>query len=436
MVAGRHSHSSDVVAVRVVVVAVSFDVLAVNGRPVDAERHQHRRKRIAKLVLAGFALLLCKRAPRARPGSAPSRRWRRPASGWRRRLVRLHDVRGRQRIGRRGRRAGEWPSRPDRLPAAAVVPVAPSELVFPIDREVIRPIERPTHRVRRFVALRVHVVLHFLRREDDELPGFFRIRLAEHRRTRDDARRVDVFLHQHRRQRQHVADVVEAVPRVVYRELVGGPQRHAEQIANRVVVFGAVEAPRRHASRIGCRAVRTRGNDAGQVANPSRDCRGVGRGQRRHRARRHLARDDLVEHLLPHVDSRTSGSAVEKRLEAQACPPAACRCGIARNCASEQAPPSDGIRPALPAASTDRTRWCPPLHRGRDGGAAPRISSVTFILEPHAQAKTDVAFRIFTSGALRRVDDAESVQIAHGSIRIELQVRDVQVASGSRTSAC
>src|SRR6185503_4802105 len=49
-------------------------------------------------------------------------------------------------------------------------------------------------------------------------------------------------------------------------------------------------------------------------------------------------------------------------------------------------------------------------------------------LEPHAQAQTDVTFRVFASGALRRVDDAEAVQIAHRSIRIELQVRYVRAA--------
>jgi hypothetical protein len=68
--------------------------------------------------------------------------------------------------------------------------------------------------------------------------------------ARDALRGGHVFFHQRRRQRQHVGDVVEAIAGVVLREIVGGPQIHAEQIANRVVVFRAVQPARGHAAGI------------------------------------------------------------------------------------------------------------------------------------------------------------------------------------------
>ena len=68
-----------------------------------------------------------------------------------------------------------------------------------------------------------------------------------------------VFLHQRRRERQHVADVVEAVAGVVLREIVSRTQLDAQQIPNRVVVFLAVQPPRGHAAGI-------RRGDAGRSA--------------------------------------------------------------------------------------------------------------------------------------------------------------------------
>ena len=76
------------------------------------------------------------------------------------------------------------------------------------------------------------------------------VRRPEQRQPRDPIRRRDVLLHQHRRQRQHVRDVVEAVPRIVLRKVVRRFRVYAEKVANRVVVLGAVQAPRRDASRI------------------------------------------------------------------------------------------------------------------------------------------------------------------------------------------
>ncbi len=74
---------------------------------------------------------------------------------------------------------------------------------------------------------------------------------AEDRGARDPIRGDQVFLHERRRERQHVRDVVEAVPGVVLRKVVRRPQVDAQQIPDRVVVLGAVQTPRGHASRVG-----------------------------------------------------------------------------------------------------------------------------------------------------------------------------------------
>src|SRR4029450_7258458 len=61
----------------------------------------------------------------------------------------------------------------------------------------------------------------------------------------------EVFLHQHGRHRQHVADVVEALARVVDGEVLVGAEVHAKQVADGVGVFGAVQASQRDAARVG-----------------------------------------------------------------------------------------------------------------------------------------------------------------------------------------
>ena len=67
-------------------------------------------------------------------------------------------------------------------------------------------------------------------------------------RTAADRARGDLFgrgqvlLHERRRDREHVADVVEAVARIVGREFVGRAEVDPEQIADRVGVLDAVQA--------------------------------------------------------------------------------------------------------------------------------------------------------------------------------------------------
>ena len=73
---------------------------------------------------------------------------------------------------------------------------------------------------------------------------------SKDRKARDPVGRRHVFLHERRRERQHVADVVEAVARVILREVVGWTLVDSQQIADRVVVFRAVQPSRSDVSGI------------------------------------------------------------------------------------------------------------------------------------------------------------------------------------------
>ncbi len=121
---------------------------------------------------------------------------------------------------------------------------------------------------------------------------------AEHRCARHALGRHHVPLGQERRQRQHVADVVEAVPEVVLREVVGRLQIEREQVADRVVVLGAVQAPDRDPPGVGGRGAVCA---CQPVVNPSGDRFDVGPGRALLVLGRHLARADLAGNLLPGV---------------------------------------------------------------------------------------------------------------------------------------
>ena len=115
---------------------------------------------------------------------------------------------------------------------------------------------------------------------------------------RDAIRRRHVLLHQHRRQRQHVGDVVEPVPGIVLREVVCRPDVDAEQFLDRVVVLGAVEAARGDPARIGRRSR----VDALQLARqPRRDGLALLLGRLLLFERRHLAAAQLADDLVPLV---------------------------------------------------------------------------------------------------------------------------------------
>ena len=63
-------------------------------------------------------------------------------------------------------------------------------------------------------------------------------------------RRIQILLHQHRRDRQHIPDVVKTKTGIVCRKILIRAKIHLQQIANRVRVFRPVQPPRRHPTRI------------------------------------------------------------------------------------------------------------------------------------------------------------------------------------------
>ena len=83
---------------------------------------------------------------------------------------------------------------------------------------------------------------------DSERLGRQRVRTQ--RPFGDLLRRVQVLLHQHRRNREHVADIVEAVAQVVGGEVLLRTEIHRQQVADGVGVFRPVEPPRSHVAGI------------------------------------------------------------------------------------------------------------------------------------------------------------------------------------------
>ena len=135
----------------------------------------------------------------------------------------------------------------------------------------------------------------------------------------DFGRRRDVALEQRRRHAQHVGDVVEAVARVVGRQQGRGVHVERQQIADRVLVFGAVHAVQRRASwiRLGRRGAVDRVLDRAGEGVERRTLGPLGAG-RRHHAGAHLA-----DHLLPGL-----GVALERRaLRARGRRSSGARCG-------------------------------------------------------------------------------------------------------------
>ena len=93
-------------------------------------------------------------------------------------------------------------------------------------------------------------------------------------------------------------DVVEAVAGIVLREIVGRMHVDAEQIPDRVVVFGAVQPSRRDAARIG----RREPVDARELARePAGDRLPLMLGRLRLVVGRHLACAQLQHDLVPAV---------------------------------------------------------------------------------------------------------------------------------------
>ena len=123
--------------------------------------------------------------------------------------------------------------------------------VLALDREPVDRVERGRHRQAGQVVVGDRVAFLAEKRVFARTIAIRvvadRRRLRNFRTVQGDARDLlrgrHVLLHQQRRQRQHVADGVEPEARIVLRKIVRRPERHAQQIANRVVVLAAVQAP-------------------------------------------------------------------------------------------------------------------------------------------------------------------------------------------------
>ena len=150
----------------------------------------------------------------------------------------------------------------NRVGAERTRPAEPhADDVVRFDRHAMHGVERVREAEPGAVVLRRErprvAVAPPIRSEPDERRGHRRS--PEHGRAGDPVGRRQVFLHERRRERQHIPDVVEAVARVVLREVVRRAQLDSQQISNRVVVFLAVQPPRGDAAGI-------RRRDAGRCA--------------------------------------------------------------------------------------------------------------------------------------------------------------------------
>ena len=115
-------------------------------------------------------------------------------------------------------------------------------------------------------------------------------------RGRNLQRDGEIALEQQRRSLEHIGDVVEAVARAIGRQQRLDVDRHAEQVADRIAVLGAVQAMQGLAPRL-------RRGRCGGIELPFEigdEARGRCRVGPRAARRRHEAKVELVDHLLPH----------------------------------------------------------------------------------------------------------------------------------------
>ena len=173
--------------------------------------------------------------------------------------------------------------------------------VFAFLREAHRRIQRPGEN--RFLARGVDRAEAVLRHGGRRGLAVFARHRALRRRShaerdgllRDPLRRVQIALHEHRRNREHIRDVVEPEAHLVAREIRRRFEIHAEQVANGVVVFRAIQSAHRGAAGVGRRAVR-RGKDRLHRRDKRR---ALGRRWLRLVVRRHVARLHHLQHLAP-----------------------------------------------------------------------------------------------------------------------------------------
>jgi len=118
-----------------------------------------------------------------------------------------------------------------------------------------------------------------------------------HRAFGDELTRGDETLEVDRREGQHVADVVEAVARVVGGEVHREVAVDVAEVADRVIILGAVEPADRHLARVDLGLGDGLLEQAADLSLEGLDL-GLGRAGLALR-RRHLAGDHLGDHLTP-----------------------------------------------------------------------------------------------------------------------------------------
>ena len=213
--------------------------------------------------------------------------------------------------------------------AAAEVGDAQPELVLGIGREHPRAIHRAAHGIRKRDPVVAIGDIIDVRRAAIEKPNQPR-RLIGQRGAEDSQlrylfRRGEVFFHQHRRDGEHVADVVEPVAGIVDGELIGGADRDSQQVADRIVIFDAVQAASHHAARIvrhgagGLHSIiRAVSGGLQHAIDPGSDGGDLLFGGRGSSRRRHLAGDEFLAHFVPEFSLLRGRRFIAERLQVQA----------------------------------------------------------------------------------------------------------------------
>ena len=215
------------------------------------------------------------------------------------------------------------------------LPEADVELVFGIEREDASDkqsaagAERQPLDVRVLRSIRLHAV--GLGRDGN-------IAHVAHGNRRDAPGGGEIPLHQHRRHRQHVGDVVESVARVIGGQERGHVDVEIEEVVDRVRVLGPVEPAQRRPAWFGLRGrggVEPRFDRGGE----RRELRRFGPRQA---LRRHRSDEQFARHTLEHgsIAARRPGS---PRAQGTVFPSSVGRCDRSRSTWRR--------RPASPPAS-------------------------------------------------------------------------------------